>query len=1223
MNHLVATQLLNETESDEEARQLLTEAGFRDIDAALNRFREMCPGERARDHLEESLPVLMLALTDAAVPDASLVNFDRYVQSVPDRTELFRYLAEHPRSVEILIRLFVGSQFLTEILLRNPSYLVQLTQHKRIAEIKSREEFLQEELSWTEQAEGIARKLDELRRYQRWELLRIGACDAFGLLDLRSVTTQLSLLADSLVQACMKLLASELDVNPSGFAVLAFGKLGGEELNYSSDIDLVFLAQDNATKYWSLGQRLIKALTESTSEGFLYRVDMRLRPWGNSGSLVNTIDAHIKYLETHGMAWEKQALLKARCIAGSMAVGQEFLERARPQIFNVPPDVIRENIRGMKSKIESELDRQGRKWGEVKSGEGSIRDIEFVTQYLQLAHGGENRHLRATGTLDGLIRLTDFGFVRADEYRQLTSGYLFFRTIEHSLQLMHHKQTHSLPDNEREQKYLARRLDYSTAERFLAHYERHREAVRAIYDRYIGNPQDAHETSDESVNSDEPAHVALMEESYAATFSNDEILRHSQLLQQLSEDNIVEAEAEAADNGQWRVTVVGYDTPGDLSFICGLLFVYGFDITAGNVFTDEQALTRDSRTGSRAVGRAARSGSKRKFVNVFSVTPPLEIVLPEVWIRYRNDLNDLMQLVQAGQQRKAQGRLAKRVANALWELPDEDTTLFSVDIEIDNETSERQTVLTIQSDDTIGFLYELANALSMNGISINRMIVRSHGNRVDDTLYVTDAEGGKIIDETRQRELRAATVLIKHFTHLLPRSPNPEAALLHFRDFLEQLLEQSNWTDQLSSLERPDVLNALARLLGVSDFLWEDFLRLQHENLFPVVTDPQALAHAKSREELTEALAGEMAMQDGFEKKKNVLNAFKDREMFRIDMRHIQGETTEFGEFSNELTVLAEVVVGAAYVLCDTSLRKRYGDPLREDGCECRMTIAALGKCGGRELGYASDIELMFIYDGPGKTDGEKSITTAEYYQKLVESFTQVIESRQKGIFEIDLRLRPYGKAGSLAVAFDAFENYFGPDGAAWPYERQALVKLRQIAGHPRLGDELIDLRNRLIYTGEPFDVVAMRAMREKQVRQLVRAGTTNAKLGPGGLVDCEYLTQGLQITYGGRITDLRNTNTREAIEALYHAGILSEDAFHELTEAYMFLRNVIDSLRMVRGHARDLTLPDPDSEEFEFLARRIGYRSHIHDLRTDFERCTEVVQKWNRVMYEDATNGN
>jgi [glutamine synthetase] adenylyltransferase / [glutamine synthetase]-adenylyl-L-tyrosine phosphorylase len=210
----------------------------------------------------------------------------------------------------------VGSQFLTEILLRNPDYLEKLTDHKRLAEFKSRQQFTAEAAEAAAPHGDLDAQLDALRRHQRWELLRIGACDAFGLLDLKSVTVQLSLLADSLVQVCLSILAPASDPAASGFAVVALGKLGGTELNYSSDIDLIFLSSRDAARFWSLGQRLIKALTDSTGEGFLYRVDMRLRPWGRSGALVNTVDGHIAYLKSHGMLWERQALLKARVIAG-------------------------------------------------------------------------------------------------------------------------------------------------------------------------------------------------------------------------------------------------------------------------------------------------------------------------------------------------------------------------------------------------------------------------------------------------------------------------------------------------------------------------------------------------------------------------------------------------------------------------------------------------------------------------------------------------------------------------------------------------------------------------------------------------------------------------------------------------------------------------------------------------------------------------------------------
>jgi glutamate-ammonia-ligase adenylyltransferase len=708
-----------------------------------------------------------------------------------------------------------------------------------------------------------------------------------------------------------------------------------------------------------------------------------------------------------------------------------------------------------------------------------------------------------------------------------------------------------------------------------------------------------------------------MEPSYVETFPEEDIARHAKLLERLSHENLVEIEARPLGQGKlWQVTLAGFDLPGDLSMICGLLFVYGFNIVSGNAFTEESFA---GSTHSRVPGRSGNK-SRRRFVNVFQVRPPLDVVLPEVWQRYREDLVELLALIADGEERKAQGHLAKRMAAGLREATNPPSALFPVDIELDNEISEHYTVLHIRGTDTIGFLYELSNALTLAEIDVARVIVSSVGESVFDTLYVTNRNKQKITDPNRLKELRAAVVLIKHFTHLLPGSPNPETALLQFRELLEELFKRETWYEELSSLNRFDVLDALARLLGVSTFLWEDFLRLQHENLFPVVTDTEALAHRKPKTDLEAELTALLEMAEDFEARTAELNAFKDREMFRTDMRHIMGCITGFGEFSEELADVADTVVAGATEICSQELQHRFGIPRFESGEIAPLSICALGKHGGRELGYASDIELMFIYEDVGHTDGAESITVSEYYQKFVELFRQTIKARQEGIFQVDLRLRPYGRAGSLAVSLEAFQHYFGPEGAAWPYERQALVKLRPVAGDKAFGKRIVGLRDSILYSGEPFDVVAMRGMREKQVLQLVKAETINAKLSPGGLVDCEYLVQGLQITHGHRDPRLRTTNTLEALDVLAELGFIPDVDHDELRESYIFLRRLIDALRMVRGHAKDLTVPPPDSEAFEFLARRLGHGNDSARVQRNLNRSTECIQELTRLLDAPTT---
>ncbi len=1178
--------------SDEGIGSLLSAIDFVDRQAVRYTLLRLTDGPEAEAAFAQFLPHLSAALTDAASPDRVLVSLARFARAVPRPLALLRYLADNPRAVEILVTLFAGSQFLTEILLRNPEYLERLVAYKNLVQ------------------PGRADWQSALHRFQRWDLLRIGTCDLLGLLDMSAVTAQLSDLADGLVRASLALASTETSIPTTGFAVLALGKLGGQELNYSSDIDLLFLAETDDPAYRRLGERLLGLLTEVTPEGFLYRVDLRLRPWGRAGALVTPLDGYLAYLERHARLWEKQALLKARVIAGDEALGMAFLRQAEPFLFCTPVEAARAEVHAMKRLTEAHLRRQGRAWGEVKLGEGSIRDIEFVVQYLQLAHGGMYPEIRSRNTVDALARLATRGLLLPEEHHILSEGYVFLRAVEHYLQLMHYRQTHTLPQDAEALAQLARRLGFRGAdagERFRLRYEQHRAAIRAVYLRHLeGGDMERLQPQEKPTLLEE--HVARMDPSYSAAFSETEIARHAVLAERLDDEHLVEVEATPLEGDHWRVTIVGYDYPGELALICGLLFVYGLSIEDGNVFTYE--------TSPRAPSPRDVQEGQRKIVDVFTVRPARGEVTQETWTRYAADLAALLRLMQAGERRRARGELAHRVAAAVREAPAAAITpLYPVEIEIDNETSERYTVLRISALDTIGFLYELANALAYNRIYIARVVVSSAGNRVRDTLYVTDAEGRKISDPEKQRELRTATVLIKHFTHLLPLSPNPEAALLQFRAFLGELFRRPNWPEELASLERPEVLDALARLLGVSEFLWDDFLRMQYANLFPVVRDIDALATAKSRAQLQAELEAlletpPVLQAEASERWQAVLNAFKDREMFRIDMRHILGHTQEFWDFAKELTDLVEVVVNAAFHLCHEDLRAVYGTPYLENGAIGEMAVCALGKCGGREMGFASDVELMFIYAGDGQTGGPQVITTAEFYERLVRAFVAAIRARREGIFEIDLQLRPYGNAGSMAVSLESFCRYFGPGGPAWPYERQALVKLRPIAGDAELGHRIASLRDEFVYTGKAFDAAAMRAMRERQIRHLVAGGTFNAKFSPGGLTDLEYLVQGLQITHGHRNPALRATNTREALAALAEAGILTRDDYTRLRKAHTFLRWLIDGLRMVRGNARDLTVPPADSDEFAFLARRMRYGGDATQLREDLERHTAAVRE-------------
>lgn len=1218
--------------------------------------------------IDAALPVISAALAGVSRPKRAIIGIDKLLHAVEDPAAVVRVLGAEPRLTESLCVLFCGSHFLGESLVRNPATIWRLRDPVKLAQPTPRDHVIARTQLIVQENGSLAATLDALRRWQRDETLRIGIGDLLGLVDVQAVTRQLSNLADAMAQACLAAVAREIGCDPSGFCVLALGKLGGAELNYSSDIDLIFVVRAEPGRYVRLGTGLIDALGRATGEGFLYRVDMRLRPWGRAGALVVSLDGYRRYLERDARLWEKQAMIKARPIAGDMSVGREALAQAQPVLYRVDRQTLRADVAEMKRRIEGQLRRHGQEWGEVKRGIGSIRDVEFVTQYLQLRHGERYPDVRSANTLDGLARLRRHGLLGAREYRILADGYAFLRPVEHHLQIMNDQQTHSLPAERAELDDLGRRLGFAgeaAGDLFLTRYQQHSAAIRAVYRRYLDHDDretrhvndDQRPTPDAAPSGPLPAtcdrmsasadsmsvsvrrHIARMAPAYAATFDEDEIARHAERVDRLGPQNLVEIDAVPIAGNQWRVTIVAYDCPGELSMICGLLFCGGLSIVDGDVFTYEEADEADKAPSQPArhnasLHRRRTRGRRRityrlpskddaspggpsdgfKIVDVFRVQADRE--LPEgFWATYEQDLEALLRLARAGQAQEAQGQVAARVAAIFDDMPGRTDTLSPIDIEIDNDTSDRYTMLDIDASDTIGFLYELTNAMALANLNVVRVTVDSVGSRVRDTFYLTDDRGAKIVDPARQRELRATTVLVKHFTHLLTLSPNPAGSLVHFREFLAELFAREDWPDELASVDKPRVLGALARLLGVSDFLWDDFLRMQYANLFPVVRDVDDLADARPIEALRDELASALAIADGPEKRVAALNAFKDREMFRVDMRHIQGHIREFGQFSRELTDIAEVVIDGAQRMAYGALRRAYGEPTLPDGSPCPLAVCALGKTGGRELGYASDIELMFVYAGGGSTSGPESISNSDLYARLVRELLGAIRARREGIFELDLRLRPYGSAGSLAVSLDSFQRYFGPEGDAWPYERQALVKLRPIAGDATFGARVVALRDDMVYREGAFDVGAMRAMRERQLRHLVTPGTINTKFSPGGLVDIEYLVQGLQMTHGVDHPEVRLTNVRQAMAALADLGVLSAEAHAVLRAAHAFMRELIDALRMVRGNAKDLTVPPRGSEELAFLARRLGYDAQGARLQDDIARHTARVQELSELL--------
>ena len=694
-------------------------------------------------------------------------------------------------------------------------------------------------------------------------------------------------------------------------------------------------------------------------------------------------------------------------------------------------------------------------------------------------------------------------------------------------------------------------------------------------------------------------HFSRLPERYFQRFSCSEIRLHLAALSRISARHPVEVLLEPRGGGSTDCTVLAFDYPGVFSLMTGVFAATGFDVTSGEVFTYAPASHHPGRpvagTGPGRSGLDPRALMRRRIVNFFSGA--VATALPsQTWAgELRRNLEHVIALLERGDEaskEKANAHVNEIVVSRLGlvEAGSLPTVLYPVQMEVDN-SEDRFTRLRIISENTPAFLYSLTHAFSLHGIQIEHVDIRTIGSRVEDAIDVVDANGKKIEDPDRLARIRLSALLTKQFTYFLRRAPDPYAALSRYRHLVQDILNLPSRDAWLDLLSDPHALEELARLLGASDFLWEDFIRLQYESLLPLLQDvvrDRRLSHEPAQ--LVATIENLLQEADSIEAKRDRLNRFKDQEIFLIDLDHILNAAAGFHELAERLTTLAELVVNKAVEIACDALVERYGRPRTAGGLESTCALLGLGKLGGAALGYASDIEFLLVYSDRGQTDGPETLSNSEFYERLVRQASHLIQAKREGIFHVDLRLRPHGEAGPLACSLEAFCDYYGRAGAAHSYERLALVRLRAIGGDRPLGDRVERIRDEILYSSSSIRLDELKELRVKQLRQKTEGGRPNAKFSPGGLVDLEYNVQILQVQYGGIHPRLRTPRIHQALAALADAGVLTPDETEGLTEAYDFFRNLINALRVLRGSASDLFLPPADSPEFGHLARRMGY---------------------------------
>lgn len=425
-------------------------------------------------------------------------NLDRLIEASPDpQTTAFRFerLSEERdilKSIERLpqellagfIAIISISKFLFHFLCRHPDAIDQLGvryvgDRKPLVKIGS---------------------LDELRIHKYYELFKITWMDLAGTCRYQEILQALSDLAVIVTQKTLELCTrmEHRGIVNESMTVMALGKLGACELNYSSDIDLIFVTvnpEDSLEDYHVLQGLLIdalrsmnRALEQKTEEGFLYRVDMKLRPWGSSGPLVMAIDDTENYYAASSEPWERFAWLRARSIAGSRDLAADLLARLHPFIFkrSLGSDDLQHFVE-IKDSMSKARRRQG--YWNVKVGRGGIRDIEFFIQILQLVNAGRHSVLQTTGTLTALAGLRTCGLISVEEERKLHESYIFLRRLENRLQMFEENQTHDLPDERNRRLILARSLNRGVTnmdnEQILNEFEEELIAHQSIAAKYF------------------------------------------------------------------------------------------------------------------------------------------------------------------------------------------------------------------------------------------------------------------------------------------------------------------------------------------------------------------------------------------------------------------------------------------------------------------------------------------------------------------------------------------------------------------------------------------------------------------------------------------------------------------------------------------------------------------------------------------------------------------
>jgi glutamate-ammonia-ligase adenylyltransferase len=469
--------LLSEDLSDSEIRELLIPYHLKDREKTIRNIRHIRESTlsfqtlRGQRLLNEILPAFLSAALGSRYPDTAINNLQSFVSVLSSEESYLDLFVRNELLIPTLVRVFSQSEYLAKGIMKRREYL-ELFSHE-LYSLKSLLSLKGELKAIISTGQSVA---EAIRIFKQREEIRLGVLFLDKRIDILRLVKGLTKTAEAVVSLCTDELAKD------GFIVVGMGKVGGREITFDSDLDLIFACREDVQeKEVKAAERLIRLLTSYTKDGLAYRVDVRLRPEGTRGLLISTMDALQRYYSRDAHSWEVQALLKARPIAGDPCTAQYFMKMREQILMHRGKEVSAADIKGMRERIQRELSRE-REGYDIKLGPGGLEELEFAVQYLQLAHGNGQGDLLVQGTLDAIKRLASTGLIPGEDADFMEDSYLFYRKLESLMRLRGEpilkKSGIAIGD-------AAEFMGFKDTTEFLEHVEEKRILVRKRFEKYL------------------------------------------------------------------------------------------------------------------------------------------------------------------------------------------------------------------------------------------------------------------------------------------------------------------------------------------------------------------------------------------------------------------------------------------------------------------------------------------------------------------------------------------------------------------------------------------------------------------------------------------------------------------------------------------------------------------------------------------------------------------